>query len=443
MRIYALVFKIYLFIPDVSIFMEIKRDLYVEKLCSHRWNGMVKVITGVRRCGKSYLLFNLFKERLLSEGVEPKDIVEVKLEEMEATPLRNPIALYDHIKALTSDGRRRYVFIDEIQMVPKIKNPYIEGGEDITFYETLNSLLNTGYLDLYVSGSNSHMLSSDVLTQFRDRGDEIRIHPLSFSEYYTAKGGDRQSAYNDYLTFGGMPRILSIASDREKADYLKSLFTETYLKDIKERHRIEHPDVLEGIIDFISSNIGSLTNPKQIASHFKNVSEGTVRTYTDYLKDAFLFSESQRYDVKGRKYFSYPQKYYCEDLGLRNARLNFRQQEITHLMENAIYNELRVRGYSVDVGVVMMNSKTKDGKSVRIPKEIDFIANRYEEKVYIQSAFAIPDGEKMNSETNQFKHTGDSFRKIVVRSDIGNRWFDDSGVLHIGVIDFMMDKDLI
>ena len=422
--------------------MEIKRDQYVEKLFAHRWNGMVKIITGVRRCGKSYLLFNLFKNRLLSEGVEPSDIIEVKLEEMEAAPLRNPVALYEHIKSLTSDGKRRYVFIDEIQMVPKIKNPYLPEGEDITFYEPLNSLLNTGYLDIYVSGSNSHMLSSDVLTQFRDRGDEIRIHPLSFSEYYGAKGGDRQSAYNDYLTFGGMPRTLSITSDRERADYLKSLFTETYLKDIRERHWIDRPDVMEGIIDFISSNVGSLTNPRQIAAHFKEVSEGTVRTYIDYLKDAFLFSESQRYDVKGKKYFNYPQKYYCEDLGLRNARLNFRQQELTHLMENAIYNELRIRGYSVDVGVVVLNSKTEDGKSIRIQKEIDFIANRYEEKIYIQSAFAIPDGDKMGSETNQFKHTGDSFRKIVVRADVGNRWFDENGVLHIGVIDFMMDKYL-
>ena len=422
--------------------MEIKRDQYVEKLFAHRWNGMVKIITGVRRCGKSYLLFNLFKNRLLSEGVEPSDIIEVKLEEMEAAPLRNPVALYEHIKSLTSDGKRIYVFIDEIQMVPKIKNPYLPEGEDITFYEPLNSLLNTGYLDIYVSGSNSHMLSSDVLTQFRDRGDEIRIHPLSFSEYYGAKGGDRQSAYNDYLTFGGMPRTLSITSDRERADYLKSLFTETYLKDIRERHGIDRPDVMEGIIDFISSNVGSLTNPRQIAAHFKEVSEGTVRTYIDYLKDAFLFSESQRYDVKGKRYFSYPQKYYCEDLGLRNARLNFRQQELTHLMENAIYNELRIRGYSVDVGVVVLNSKTEDGKSIRIQKEIDFIANRYEEKIYIQSAFAIPDGDKMGSETNQFKHTGDSFRKIVVRADVGNRWFDENGVLHIGVIDFMMEKNL-
>lgn len=423
--------------------MEIKRDRYVEKLCSHRWNGMVKVVTGVRRCGKSYMLFNLFKNRLLSEGVDLADIIEIKLEEMEAVPLRNPIALYEHIKSLTSDSNRRYVLIDEIQMVPKIKNPYLEDGKDITFYEPLNSLLNTGYLDIYVSGSNSHMLSSDVLTQFRDRGDEIRIHPLSFTEYYAAKGGDRLSAYNDYTTFGGLPRILSITSNREKADYLKALFTETYLKDIKERHRIDRPDVLEGIIDFISSNIGSLTNPRQIASRFKDVSEGTVRTYIDYLKDAFLFSESQRYDVKGKKYFSYPRKYYCEDLGLRNARLNFRQQETTHLMENAIYNELRIRGYSVDIGVVMMNSKTKDGKSVRIPKEIDFIANRYGEKIYIQSAFAIPDEVKLESETDQFKHTGDSFRKIVVRADVGNRWFDENGVLHIGVIDFMMDADII
>lgn len=422
--------------------MEIKRDQYVEKLFAHRWNGLVKVITGVRRCGKSYLLFNLFRNRLLSEGADPSDIIEIRLEEMEAAPLRNPVALYEHIKSLTSDGKRRYVFIDEIQMVPKIKNPYLPDGEDITFYEPLNSLLNTGYLDLYVSGSNSHMLSSDVLTQFRDRGDEIRIHPLSFSEYYAAKGGDRQSAYNDYLTFGGMPRTLSITSDRERADYLKALFTETYLRDIRERHGIDRPDVLEGIIDFISSNIGSLTNPRQIAAHFKDVSEGTVRTYIDHLKDAFLFSESQRYDVKGKKYFSYPQKYYCEDLGLRNARLNFRQQETTHLMENAIYNELRIRGYSVDVGVVVLNFKDENGKSYRIQKEIDFIANRYEEKIYIQSAFAIPDEKKMESETNQFKHTGDSFRKIVVRADVGNRWFDENGVLHIGVIDFMMDKTL-
>lgn len=422
--------------------MEIKRDQYVEKLFAHRWNGMVKVITGVRRCGKSYLLFNLFRNRLLSEGADPSDIIEIRLEEMEAAPLRNPVALYEHIKSLTSDGKRRYVFIDEIQMVPKIKNPYLPDGEDMTFYEPLNSLLNTGYLDIYVSGSNSHMLSSDVLTQFRDRGDEIRIHPLSFSEYYAAKGGDRQSAYNDYLTFGGMPRTLSITSDRERADYLKALFTETYLRDIRERHGIDRPDVLEGIIDFISSNIGSLTNPRQIAAHFKDVSEGTVRTYIDHLKDAFLFSESQRYDVKGKKYFSYPQKYYCEDLGLRNARLNFRQQETTHLMENAIYNELRIRGYSVDVGVVVLNFKDENGKSYRIQKEIDFIANRYEEKIYIQSAFAIPDEKKMESETNQFKHTGDSFRKIVVRADVGNRWFDENGVLHIGVIDFMMDKTL-
>ncbi len=423
--------------------MEIKRDLYLEKLCSHRWNGLVKIVTGIRRCGKSYLLFTIFKNRLLSEGVDPEDIIEIKLEDMDAISLRNPVSLYEHVKSLTSDGKKRYVFIDEIQMVSKVKNPYLENGEDITFYETLNGLLNTGYLDIYITGSNSHMLSTDVLTQFRGRGDEIRLHPLSFSEFYSAKGGDRLAAYNDYLTFGGMPYIQSLSSNEDKADYLKGLFTETYIRDIKERHAIEHPEVLEGIIDFISSNIGSLTNPKQIASHFKNVSEGTVRTYLDYLKDAFLFSESQRYDVKGKRYFSYPQKYYCEDLGLRNARLNFRQQEVTHLMENAIYNELRIRGYSVDVGVVTINAKKPDGKSVRIPKEIDFVANRYGEKVYIQSAFAIPDEEKLNAETDQFRYTGDSFRKIVVRTDVGNRWFDDIGVLHINVIDFMMDKELI
>ncbi|MBQ7700960.1 MAG: ATP-binding protein [Candidatus Methanomethylophilaceae archaeon] len=423
--------------------MESKRENYVERLLSHRWNGLVKVITGIRRCGKSYLLFKLFKDRLLSEGIDPSDIIEIKLEEIDSISLRNPISLHDYIKSRTADKRKRYVFIDEIQMVPNIRNPYVDGGDDITFYETLNSLLNTGYLDIYITGSNSRMLSSDILTQFRDRGDEFRIHPLSFSEYFSAVGGDRNLAYTDYLTFGGMPRLLTIDSDREKAEYLKGLFTETYLKDIKERHRIDHPEVLEGIIDFISSNIGSLTNPKQIASHFKEVSEGTVRTYIDYLKDAFLFTEAQRFDVKGKKYFSYPNKYYCEDLGLRNARLNFRQQEKTHMMENAIYNELRIRGYSVDVGVVTINTKDSEGRSVRIPKEIDFVANRYEEKVYIQSAFSISDEEKLHSETDQFRYTGDSFRKIVVREDVGKRWFDENGVLHINVVDFMLDKNLI
>ena len=423
--------------------MEVKRDHYLNELSSHRWNGLVKVITGVRRCGKSYLLFTLFKNQLLSEGVDPDDIIEIKLEEMGAISLRDPIALYDYVKIRTDDGRKRYVFIDEIQMIPRIRNPYIPDGEDITFYEPLNSLLNTGYLDLYVTGSNSHMLSSDVLTQFRDRGDEIRIHPLSFSEYYSTRNDDKQSAFFDYLTFGGMPRLISISSDDEKANYLKGLFAETYLKDIKERHKIEHPEVLEGIVDFISSNVGSLTNPNQMASHFKDVSNGTIRTYLDYLMDAFLFSEAKRYDVKGKKYFSYPQKYYCEDLGLRNARLNFRQQEITHLMENAIYNELCSRGYSVDVGVVMTNGKDSKGKSVRIPKEIDFIANRYGEKVYIQSVFAIPDDDKLHSETDQFAHTGDFFRKIVVRTDVGKRWFDERGILHINVVDFLLDKELV
>ena len=423
--------------------MESKRENYVERLLSHRWNGLVKVITGIRRCGKSYLLFKLFKDRLLSEGIDPNDIIEIKLEEIDSISLRNPISLHDYIKSRTADKRKRYVFIDEIQMVPNIRNPYIDGGDDITFYETLNSLLNTGYLDIYITGSNSRMLSSDILTQFRDRGDEFRIHPLSFSEYFSAVGGDRNLAYTDYLTFGGMPRLLTIDSDREKAEYLKGLFTETYLKDIKERHRIDHPEVLEGIIDFISSNIGSLTNPKQIASHFKEVSEGTVRTYIDYLKDAFLFTEAQRFDVKGKKYFSYPNKYYCEDLGLRNGRLNFRQQEKTHMMENAIYNELRIRGYSVDVGVVTINAKDSEGRSVRILKEIDFIASRYEEKVYIQSAFSISDEEKLHSETDQFRYTGDSFRKIVVREDVGKRWFDENGVLHINVVDLMLDKNLI
>ena len=437
----SITFKSFNIIQHVA--MEIKRDQYLEKLLSHRWNGMVKIVTGIRRCGKSCLLFTLFRNRLISEGVDPGDIIEIKLDEIDAVPLRNPLALYDYVKLRTSDGRKRYVLIDEIQMISSIRNPYVEDGDKITFYEPLNSLLNTGYLDLYVSGSNSRMLSSDVLTQFRGRGDEIRLHPLSFSEFLSAKGGDRQAAYHDYLTFGGMPRLLSMNSDEEKAEYLKGLFRETYIRDIEERHRIDHPDVLEGIIDFLCSNTGSLTNPKKIASEFRNVSEGTVRKYIDYLIDAFLFSESKRYDVKGKRYFMYPQKYYCEDPGLRNARLNFRQQEITHLMENAIYNELCIRGYSVDVGVVTINAKNPDGKSVRISKEIDFVANRYGDKVYIQSAFAMPDEEKLHAETDQFRYTGDSFRKVVVRGDTGNRWFDENGTLHIGIVEFLLDKNSI
>ena len=423
--------------------MEIARDTYLEKLVSRRWNGLVKVITGIRRCGKSYLLFKLFKDRLLSEGIPPEDIIEIRLDELRSVSLRDPLALYNHIADLTSDRKNRYVFIDEIQTVSPVPNPYVKGGEKITFYETLNSLLNLGYLDIYVTGSNSRMLSSDILTQFRGRGDEVRIHPLSFSEFRAAKGGNASDDWREYLTFGGMPRIVSMKNDEEKSEYLRSLFRETYIRDIEERHRIDHPEVLEGMIDLLCSGVGSLTNPRAIASNFRNVSEGTARKYLDYITDAFLFTEAKRFDVKGKRYFSFPEKFYCEDLGLRNARLNFRQQEITHLMENAIFNELVCKGFSVDVGVVILNSKNPEGVSVRIPKEIDFVANRFGERVYIQSAFAIHDEEKLKSETDQFRYTGDSFRKIVVRGDTGKRWFDENGVLHIDVLDFLLDSNSV
>lgn len=423
--------------------MEIARDTYLEKLISRRWDGLVKVITGIRRCGKSYLLFKLFKGRLMSEGVLPEDIIEIKLDEMGFISLRDPIALYDHIIKLTSDGKKRYVFLDEIQMVSSVPNPYVKDGEKITFYETLNSLLNLGYLDIYVTGSNSRMLSSDVLTQFRGRGEEVRIHPLSFSEFHTAKGGNLSDDYLEYLTFGGMPRIVSLKSEEEKSEYLRSLFRETYIKDIEEKHRVDHPEVLEGVIDLLCSNVGSLTNPRTIASAFRNVSEGTVRKYLDYIIDAFLFTEAKRFDVKGKRYFSFPEKFYCEDVGLRNARLNFRQQEVTHLMENVIFNELCNRGFSVDVGVVTMNSKNSEGVSVRIPKEIDFVANRFGERVYIQSAFAIPDEQKMKEILEPFRLVRDSFRKVVVSGDTGKRWFDDNGVLHINVIDYLMETDCV
>ncbi len=424
------------------MYMEIKRDLYLDELRSRMWNGMVKIITGIRRSGKSYLLFDLFKNYLIENGVEKNDIIEVKLDKIDYIGLRDPIKLYEYIKDRCVEGKK-YVFIDEIQLVPSISNPYLENGDRITFYETLNSLLNMDNVDIYVTGSNSKMLSTDILTQFRGRGDEIRIHPLSFSEYYSAVGGDKNEAYGHFLKYGGMPRILSIDGDAARAKYLKTLFDETYLKDIRERYRIDRLDALDNIIDALCSSIGSLTNPRNIANTVSGmISENTARLYLSYIVDAFLFTESKRYDVKGRQYFSYPMKYYCEDLGLRNAHMNFRQYEETHLMENAVFNELVIRGFDVDVGVVTVNTHDSNGKSIRVAKEIDFIANKGDVKIYVQSAFAMYDDEKREKELDPFKRVNDSFKKIIVRGDTGMRHFDDNGFLHVNIIDFLLDKSI-
>lgn len=428
--------------------MKIERKQYLQQLIDRQWNGLVKVITGIRRCGKSYLLRTLFRDYLLSHGVKAEQIIHLELDLTKNIRYRNPLELARYIHSLT-DGRkdRFYLFIDEIQMSEPVKNPYLPDGKKITFYDTLNEFREMPNLDVYVTGSNSRMLSSDILTEFRGRGDEIRIHPLSFAEFYAAVGGDQRTAFEQYAFYGGMPLVLGYKDDGAKMKYLQSLFSELYLKDIIEHKNIEYPEELAQVLDLLCSSVGSLTNPTRIANTIRSrkkvkVSVNTLKSYLEFLKDAFLFCECKRYDVRGRAYFDFPMKYYCEDVGLRNARTGFRQMEMTHLMENIIMNELRVRNFAVDVGIVYENVKNQRGNYVRTQREIDFVATRGNHKFYLQSAFALPDKEKQDSELKPFSLTGDSFPKIIVRSDIGKSWFDDHGILNIGLIDFLLDPSV-
>ena len=429
--------------------MDIKRDSYLQQLISYRFDGLVKVITGIRRCGKSYLLKNIYKNYLHEEGVKDEQIISIELDLAKDIRYRNPLELSSYVRGIVEgENKEYYLFIDEIQMSDRVANPYNKAGEKITFYDALNDLRSLTNLDVYVTGSNSKMLSSDILTEFRGRSDEIRVHPLSFSEYYSAVGGDKNEAFDDYAFYGGMPLILSRPSDAAKMNYLKSLFTEVYIKDIVERKKIERQDVLEQILDLLCSSIGSLTNPPKIADTLqskrtKDVSANTIRAYIGHLEDAFLFSESKRYDVKGKSYFDSPNKYYSEDLGLRNARIGFRQQEMTHIMENIIYNELINRQFSVDVGVVYARTINENGNSVRVSREIDFVVNSGGKRTYIQSAYAMPSEDKMKVEIRPFTLTGDSFPKIIVRKDIGKRWYDENGILNINLIDFLLDKTVV
>ena len=429
--------------------MEIQRDSYLEQLIAYRWDGMVKVITGIRRCGKSYLLKVLFRRYLVEQGVKPEQIITIELDLAKDIKYRNPLELAAFVRGkVEGKAEQFYLFVDEIQMSDQVANPYNPEGARITFYDALNDLRSLENLDVYVTGSNSRMLSSDILTEFRGRSDEVRVHPLSFSEYYSAVGGDKNEAFDDYAFYGGMPLILSRPTDAAKMNYLKALFSEVYLKDIVERKHIEHQDVLEQILDLLCSSIGSLSNPNKIADTMKSkmkvtVAANTIRAYISHLEDAFLFSESKRYDVKGKAYFDSPLKYYCEDIGLRNARIGFRQQEMTHIMENILYNELVARGLSVDVGVVYARTINPNGNSVRVPREIDFVVTSGSKKTYIQSAYAMDTEEKTEAETRPFALTGDSFPKIVVRKDMGRRWYDDNGILHINVFDFLLDKTLV
>ena len=429
--------------------MEIQRDSYLKQLISYRFDGLVKVITGIRRCGKSYLLKKLYKDYLLNQHVKEEQIISIELDLAKDVQFRDPLHLSSYIREkLSGTTEEHYLFIDEIQMSDEVPNPYNPEGMKISFYDALNDLRSIPNLDVYVTGSNSKMLSSDILTEFRGRSDEIRVHPLSFSEYYSAVGGDKNEAFDDYAFYGGMPLVLSRPNELAKMQYLKSLFSEVYIKDIVERKKIERQDILEQVLDLLCSSIGSLTNPAKLANTLQSkqgisVSPNTIRAYIGHLEDAFLFSESKRYDVKGKAYFDSPNKYYCEDIGLRNARIGFRQQEMTHIMENILYNELMVRQFSVDVGVVYAREKNEKGNSIRTAREIDFVVNSGGKRTYIQSAYAMPTEEKTEIELRPFSLTGDSFPKILVRRDIGKRWYDDYGVLHINLIDFLLDKTVI
>ena len=429
--------------------MEIKRDSYLQQLISYRFDGLVKVITGIRRCGKSYLLKKIYRDYLLQNGIKEGQIITVELDLAKDIKYRNPLTLSSYVREKVEGSKEEYyLFVDEIQMSDEVKNPFNADGRKITFYDALNDLRSLSNLDVYVTGSNSRMLSSDILTEFRGRSDEIRVHPLSFAEYYSAVGGDKNEAFDEYAFYGGMPLILSRPNDAAKMNYLKSLFSEVYIKDIVERKKIERQDVLEQILDLLCSSIGSLTNPSKIANTLNSkqgcaVSGDTIRAYIGHLEDAFLFSESKRYDLKGKSYFDSPNKYYSEDIGLRNARIGFRQQEMTHIMENIIYNELAIRQLSVDVGVVYARTLNDNGSSVRVPREIDFVVNSGGKRTYIQSAYAMPTEEKAETEIRPFTLIGDSFPKIVVRRDIGKHWYDDNGILHINLIDFLLDKELI
>lgn len=429
--------------------MRIKRDNYLQQLIAYRFDGLVKVITGIRRCGKSYLLKNIYKDYLISDGVKESNIIVIELDLAKDIKYRNPLILSSYVREKVENSKEEYyLFVDEIQMSDKVPNPYNSDGKKITFYDALNDLRSLTNLDIYVSGSNSMMLSTDVLTEFRGRSDEIRVHPLSFSEYYSAVGGEKNAAFDEYSFYGGMPLVLSRPNKTAKMNYLKSLLSEVYIKDIVERKGIERQDILEQVLDLLCSSLGSLTNPSKIANTLKSqwreaVSANTIRAYIGHLEDAFLFSESKRYDVKGKAYFDSPNKYYCEDIGLRNARIGFRQQEITHIMENIIYNELIIRRFSVDVGIVYSRTVNKNGNSVRTAREIDFVVNSGDKRTYIQSAYAMSNPEKKETELKPFTLTGDFFPKIVVRKDVGKRWYDDCGILHINVIDFLLDRELI
>ena len=413
--------------------MEIKRDSYLEQLKIRKDNGMIKIITGIRRCGKSFLLFVLFKKYLLESGVDHDHIIEIALDGIENEELREPKKCYQYIKDAMKDERNYYLLLDEVQFMPR-------------FEEVLNSLLRISNIDVYVTGSNSKFLSSDIVTEFRGRGDEIRIYPLSFAEFYAALGGDYEDAWEEYMVYGGLPQVAQFSVERQKAEYLKNIFTNVYIKDVVERNRIQNVDEIGTLVDILASAIGAPTNPTKISNTFKsergiNYSNKTISNHIEYLAEAFLISKANRYDIKGRKYVGANLKYYFSDIGLRNARLNFRQQEPTHIMENIVYNELLIRGYNVDVGIVDVFKKNREGKRVHKQLEVDFVANQSSQRYYIQVAYDMTTEEKQTQEFHSFRNIPDSFKKIVIVNGTKKPWRNEEGFVIMGMKYFLLNEN--
>lgn len=409
--------------------MEIKRDVYLRKLIDRQHNGLVKVITGIRRCGKSYLLFELFYKYLKEQGVDDSHIIKLALDDRKNKKYRNPDELCNYVHAQIVDDKPYYILLDEVQFVDE-------------FEDVLNSFLHIKNADTYVTGSNAKFLSKDIITEFRGRGDEIHVSPLSFKEFYSVYDGSKEDAWKEYCLYGGLPKILEYKTDEDKVAYLKNIFEETYLTDIKERHKIRNDAELAELLDILSSSIGSLTNPKKLSDTFRSVKQvsihpDTLNNYLEHLVDSYLISQAKRYDIKGKKYINTPSKYYFTDIGLRNARLNFRQNEETHIMENVIYNELKIMGFNLDVGVVEY-SKAIEGKSVRVQAEVDFVCNKADKRYYIQSAFSIPDREKMLQEQNSLTRINDSFKKIIIVKDVIKSHYNEDGVLILNLFDFLL-----
>lgn len=421
----------------------IRRDLYLKILLDRKQNGMIKIITGIRRCGKSYLLFRLYRDYLISVGVGENNIISLNLDDNANAEYRDPDKLYGYLLSkIKNDQEQYYVFIDEAQFA--ISKEEARSHDPIRLYGILNGLLRRSNVDVYITGSNSRFLSSDIRTEFRGRGDVVEVHPLSFYEFCSAYSGDKYDAWRDYFTYGGLPYLFACKNNEQKAQYLSNVFDNVYLSDVIERNNLRENNYIDDVVDVLASAVGSLSNPKKIADTFKSsgikVSEPTIKSYIDYLQDAFIISKARRYDIKGRKYIDTPLKYYFTDVGLRNSRLNFRQQEENHIMENIIYNELIVRGYNVDVGIVPVRTRV-DGKQVVKQTEVDFVCNQGSKRYYIQSAFAIPDDDKMQQESASLTHIDDSFKKIIVVKDNIHSWYNTKGILVIGILDFLLNPD--